>query len=168
MTNFEKELAEFFVDNNQTTVLVIVYKTVCCVRLNNEIEYYSKIAEKFFDSKPFEFVCKYELGKTTYPKVGGLFAFRKEILDDPPRQFRFGNTLHQQILKCVATISKKQVNRNILSLVIKGTKKCISTFWRNIEKKENYNYMNGKRGSWIVPDYTIICSSITPIELYDD
>lgn len=168
MTNFEKELAEFFVDNNQTTVLVIVYKWVYCVGLDDEMEYYSKIAEAFFDSKPFEFVCKYELGKTTYPKVGGLFAYKKEIIDDT-NWLRYANTHCNQVLKCVATINRKQVDNRVLNLIRKGTKRCVSTFWRNIEKKENYNYMNGKKKySWIVPNYTIICSSITPIELYDD
>lgn len=163
MTNFEKELTEFFVDNNQTTVLVIVYKTVCCVRLNNEIEYYSRMSETLSD---FELICKYELGKTTYPKVGGLFAYRKEIIDDT-YHFNYEKNRYHQILKCVATINKKQVNNHILNLIRKRTKRCVSTFWRNIEKKENYNYMNGKKKySWTVPNYTIICSSITPIELF--
>ena len=165
MTNFEKELAEFFVSNNQTTVLVIVYKIVRCVRLNNDIEYYSKMAEELSDS---ELICKYELGKTTFPKVGGLFAFRKEIIDDTYHYLKYEKTSYHQILKCVATINRRQVNNHILNLIRKRTKKCVSSFWRNVDKKENYNYMNGrKKYSWTVPDYTIICSSITPIELYD-
>ena len=67
-----------------------------------------------------DLVSEYELNKKTVPKLGGLFAYRSDILDDTRACIR---QLSGISFKCIATISKHQVNQRIVSAYKKRTKR---------------------------------------------
>lgn len=107
--------------------------------------------------------CEYEVGVTTVPKIGKLFAF--DSIENAVRFVEdgsFGTVLWsiRRILRCEAVLSKETFNK-----VVVPDDLFIEDFWT----KHIFREWSQKDAPLIsVPQGTVFCEEITPLEVLDN
>ena len=145
MSDFEKALVEFFKENNQFTVLTVVYKVVWKSYITGEKKYNSCSEEL----KRLDLMLEYVIGEKTIPEVGKIFIFK-----DLYHALLFKS--HGRVILCgyASNVSKMKKNysvslRSIRSII------AVKNYWENSTKNKTKNF-------WMIISGTYLCDSFTP------